>query len=289
MAKYTSLKRGGFAVFALHAYCASAQNATCGSDDDDDEIKGNLDIATPCRLANIEIDGNVTLFAGGSLVANDVRIRGNLEARRADFIDLQQSRVEGSVRLEELVGDLTSLEQTNVRGDVVLARNRSRLEVLNNDLRGSIQATGNSGGVLISGNAIDGSLECSGNSPAPVGLGNRVDGGAQGQCVNLRPESTASSSSPPPPTTTTPPPTTTQPAATTAPPTTTTPTATATPPATTTPPPTTGTTPAPTTSTLVEEDLGGGAGAIGWPVALLLPLLWRRRKTARAHARAAIR
>ena len=172
---------------------------------------------------------------------------------------MERSRIDGNVRLEELVGDETTIEGTNIDGDILLARNRSRLEIVNNDIHGGMFAIGNTGGLLISGNSFEENLDCTGNTPAPVGIANRVDVGAEGQCADLRPEGSTPEPTTPPPATS--------------------------PPTSSTPP----ATPAPPTTTLVAADDGGGAGALGWPaVLLLLPLLFLRRN-ARAKARVSLR
>ena len=54
----------------------------------------------------------MTLFSGGSLIARDVSIHGNLEARRADFVAIEESEIDGNVTLDELVGDNSSIENT---------------------------------------------------------------------------------------------------------------------------------------------------------------------------------
>ena len=212
MAKDGSLGLSGFALLALYAQCAYAQNVNClfHGDEADHQIQGDVEIAIPCTLTNVEIDGDVIVFAGGSLVANDVWIKGNLYTSRADFIAMERSRIDGNVRLEELVGDETTIEGTNIDGDILLARNRSRLEIVNNDIHGGMFAIGNTGGLLISGNSFEENLDCTGNTPAPVGIANRVDVGAEGQCADLRPEgSTPEPTTPPPatspPTSSTPP------------------------------------------------------------------------------------
>ena len=190
MARDGSLGLSGFALLALYTHCAYAQNINClfHGDEADHQIQGDVEIAIPCTLTNVEIDGDVIVFAGGSLVANDVWIKGNLYTSRADFIDMEHSVIDGNVRLEELVGDETSIESTNIDGDILLARNRSRLEIVNNDIHGGMLAIGNTGGVLISGNSFEKNVDCTGNTPAPVGMANRVDVGAVGQCADLRPE-----------------------------------------------------------------------------------------------------
>ena len=187
---------------ALHGFCAAAQSSHCTSALGDVEVRGNLDITSRCQLTGTSVRGNVTLFSGGSLIARDVSIRGNLVARRADFVAIEDSEIDGNVTLDELVGDNSSIEDTEIDGNASLTSNRSALEILNNEIDGNVQASGNSGGVSISGNAIDGNLECSGNTPAPVGLGNRVDKRSQGQCENLRPQASTPPPTSAPPTTT---------------------------------------------------------------------------------------
>jgi len=183
-----------FVAFALHGFCAAAQGFHCTRALGDVEVRGNLDITARCQLTGTDVRGNVTLFSGGSLIARDVSIHGNLEARRADFVAIEESEIDGNVTLDELVGDNSSIENTEIDGNASLTSNRSALEILNNEIGGTMKASGNTGGVSISGNSIDGHLECSGNTPAPVGLGNRVEKEPKGQCQNLRPQG----SSPPP-------------------------------------------------------------------------------------------
>lgn len=181
-----------FGGLALQSFGAAAQDSNCsGGSLGNVRVRGNLNVAAPCQLTGTDVDGSVTLFAGGSLIARDVEIGSNLTARRADFVDIERTDIDGNVTLDELVGDSSSVENTDMRGNVTLTNNRSALEILNNDIGGTLRATGNSGGLLISGNAIDGQLDCSGNSPAPVGTGNRVDRQRRGQCQNLQPAPSA--------------------------------------------------------------------------------------------------
>ena len=195
------LLSGALIASALHGFCVAAQGTHCTNALGDVEVRGNLDITSRCELTGTSVRGSVTLFSGGSLIARDVNIRGNLVARRADFVAIEDSEIDGNVTLDELVGDNSSIENTAIDGNASLTSNRSALEILNNEIDGNVQASSNSGGVSISGNSIDGNLECSGNTPAPVGLGNRVEKRSQGQCENLRPQA----STPPPPPAATPP------------------------------------------------------------------------------------
>ena len=105
--------RGQFvAVFILGASFAAtveARDVDCTGNLGAVELAGNLNVAGRCRLAGTDVKGKVVLFAGGSLVARNARIRGNVEAKRADFVDVDKTVIEGNVRLDELVGDSSTM------------------------------------------------------------------------------------------------------------------------------------------------------------------------------------
>ena len=253
------------AALALQAYEARAQVICLGAIGDT-RVEGDLNVVGRCTLNGTEVRGNVTLFVAGALVARDARIRGDLEGSRADFVDLQRSRIDGNVKLDGLVGDLTTFDESELHGDVELTANRSALEIQNSDFNRSLVVSRNRGGVAISGTFVGNDLRCDANTPAPTGTGNTVEGKNEGQCAALV------STDPPPAPSPTPTPT---PAPTPAPPPAPTP---APPPAPTpapTPPPTAAAPPAPE---LVDE---GGAGAMGWLTVLLIPLLLARRRLSR--------
>jgi cell division septation protein DedD len=184
-------------VLGLVPFGVAAQNVDCTRSLEQEQVRGNLNIAVACELSGIEIRGNVTLFAGGSLTARDLRIRGNVEGNRADFVDMNGGSVDGNVQLQELVGDLSKLEGVEISGNVSLRDNRTALEILNNNVDGNMDVSGNNGGLLISGNFIDGHLKCSGNRPAPTGIGNRIERAAEGQCESLEPEEEPQPARPP--------------------------------------------------------------------------------------------
>lgn len=276
-----------------------ARDLNCTSTRSDVELRGTLNVTARCQLIGSDVRGDVIIFAGGSLLARDTRIRGSIEASRADFVELVGVRVDRNVSLRELVGDSSRIESSDLRGSVALTSNRSRFAILDNQFGHDLSAFGNTGGLQIAGNTIEGDLLCTGNVPAPTLLGNRIGGDGQGQCGAPPPQPTATPAPPRPTPTPTPtptsPPATPQPSGsspppstptmpTTSPPATPEPTApaAAAPPATAAPP-----SPAPAAVTPPEEGLDdGGAGAIDWPLAaLLLPLVaWRRRKRARASS-----
>ncbi len=167
---YSWLCCGISAVAVLCAQEALAQGALCAGNLGDVRVRGNLNVTSHCQLTDTDVRGDVILFAGGSLVARGARIRGNIEGNRADFVDLDRVRVDGNVGLQELVGDSSSIERSDIRGQAVLTRNRSRFEILNNELRRDLRAFGNTGGLVISGNSIDRNLECSANVTRAHGL-----------------------------------------------------------------------------------------------------------------------
>jgi hypothetical protein len=279
------------------------RNSVCTATIGRDRVNGTLNVVGRCTLTGTDVRGDVVLFSGGSLIARGIRIRGSLAADRADFVELHDVRVDRGVDLRELVGDSSTIEGSDIRGDIALTGNRSQFEIVNNELRRDLTVLGNTGGLQIAGNSINGDLRCSGNTPAPTLLGNRIEGDADGQCAPSRPRpadppadddpptptpapvtppptAARPPSTPAPPPTTSRPPATAVPPATTAPPTTPAPPATTAPPATPAPPATTAppeaAPPAPAADTTLLDD--GGAGALGWPmIALLLPLLAFRR------------
>lgn len=287
---------------ALHGRGAAAQgdddedsderDSNCTASLDEGRVNGTLNVAGRCQLSGTDVRGDVILFAGGSLTARGARIRGSLQGDRADFVDLDDVRVDGNVNLQQLVGDSSSIDGSDIRGNIVLTGNRSRFEIVDNEVRRDLTALGNTGGLQIAGNSISGDLNCSGNAPAPTLLGNRIEGDAEGQCATVRPRPAAETPPDEPPTPAPSPPTQQPPAATptSIPSRPATPTASPAPapapvpvtpapaapaaPAAAAPP----AAPAATETALVDDS---GAGALGWPmIALLAPLLaWRRRRS----------
>src|SRR5688500_6793865 len=119
------LLSGVLAVLALHGFNAAAQD---DDDDDDDDgpgaiclnslgelqIRSTLNIASRCQLTGTDVRGDVILFEGGSLIARDARIRGKLEGSRADFVDIERSRIDGAISLQGLVGDASTIERSEL-------------------------------------------------------------------------------------------------------------------------------------------------------------------------------
>jgi len=184
----TFLSAGTLAIAGAMSTPALADDFHCPPDFGAVTVDGNILIAAPCRLDGTYVKGNVHLYSGGSLVAVNATIEGSIQAEGSDYIDVNNTRVIGNIQLDDLVGDVSNVRNSDIGGSIQLKSNRSRLEILGNDVNADIQAFSNSGGVLIEGNIVDGNLQCKSNNPAPVGGGNRVSGNKEDQCTNLAPE-----------------------------------------------------------------------------------------------------
>lgn len=180
----------GFAPFAV-----LADDVNCPPDLGDVEIDGNVLIAAPCTMTGTVVKGNVHLYAGGSLVARDISVDGNIQAENAFEVDVAGSEIGGSIQLDDLVGDVTRITDNSVDGNIQLKGNRPRLEVAGNTVNADIQAFSNSGSIDISDNVVDGNLQCKSNDPAPTGGNNTVQGNKEDQCASLEAASGAPGSS----------------------------------------------------------------------------------------------
>jgi hypothetical protein len=149
-------------------------------------VDGNVLVSSACRLEGTVVKGNVLLYSGGSLIARDALVVGNIQAERADFIDVERVTVKGNIQLDDMVGDVNKIRVSGVDGSIQLNGNRSTLEVVDNVVDGDVQAFSNTGGVLIADNVIGGNLQCKSNSTPPVGGNNLVYGNKEDQCADLQ-------------------------------------------------------------------------------------------------------
>lgn len=191
------LQAGAF--LALYGFLATpviAGPIHCEGSYGDVELKGNLEIAQPCELNGTEVDGNIKLYEGGSLVAINAEIDGNISAKRADFVDMRNSGIDGNIKLEEMVGDVSQIIDSSVEGKIEVKKNRSKVDLSRNYVDGNVDANSNSGGIFLSSNVIDGNLKCDKNSPAPVLDNNSVAGKTEKQCDESAPSETPSTPGP---------------------------------------------------------------------------------------------
>jgi uncharacterized protein (TIGR03382 family) len=186
---------GLFLITTYGSSAALADDVNCPPDLGAVTIDGNVLVAAPCRLDGTTVKGNVHLYAGGSLIARNADIDGNIQAENADYIDVIDSFVNGSIQLDDLVGDISNVTNSEINGNIQLKDNRSRLEISGNTVGADIQAFDNSGGVDISDNTVNGNLQCKSNDPAPTGANNQVSGNKEDQCANLSASSGSTDSS----------------------------------------------------------------------------------------------
>ena len=166
----------------------------CQSEFGSVKLKGNVVIAAPCTLKGTKVDGNIKIFAGGSLIAIGAVIDGNIKADTADFIDLQNTEVDGNIDLHEMVGDISFIRDSTIDGNLKLDKNRSRLKLLRNYIDKNLKVSKNSGGIVITDNVIDGNLQCEKNDPKPEGGNNMFSGKKKDQCSGLQAVSDTGSS-----------------------------------------------------------------------------------------------
>lgn len=165
--------------FILSA-AAMADDVHCPANLGAVEIDGNVLIAAPCRLDGTTVKGSVELFAGGSLVAVDAVIIGNIQATTADFVDVDRTEVGGSVQLDDMVGTVNSITNSAVNGSVQQSSSLSRLEVLGSVVGSDIQAFSNSSAVIVDDNEIEGSVQLEDVSGGASAVTNSsVNGGIQ--------------------------------------------------------------------------------------------------------------
>jgi len=179
----------GLLVLAAASGPARGDDVSCPPSLGNVTIDGNVLVAAPCRLDGTTVIGNVHLYAGGSLVARDgVRIGGSIQGENADFIDLADTRVDGSIQLDNLVGDRSIVNRSSVGGSIQVKANRSRIEIVGNTIDADIQAFQNRGLAVIADNVVGGNLQCKENDPQPAGGNNVVEGNKEDQCASLQPE-----------------------------------------------------------------------------------------------------
>ena len=165
---------------------AAANDVNCAPALGPVTVDGNVLVTTSCQLDGTTVKGNILVYAGGSLVARDVRVEGNVQADRALSLDVERSQVVGSVQLEGLTGELARVVDNEVVGNIQFKDTRARIEVMANQVGADVQAFANLGGVRVQDNVIDGSLQCKDNAPAPLGGNNRVSGNKEDQCADLQ-------------------------------------------------------------------------------------------------------
>lgn len=150
-----------------------------------------------CTLNGTVVDGNIKVYANATLVAVEVTVGGNIQAKGAASVTVNNnSTVGGSVQIKQ--GGSATVDQVRVEGDIQFESNRGALVATFNRVFGNIQIFSNSALATISDNSdnvVDGNLQCKQNNPAPVGGRNQASS-YEDQCAGF----TGSPAQPPLPT-----------------------------------------------------------------------------------------
>src|ERR687895_1304323 len=137
-----------------------------------------------CTLNGTRVEGTVKVERNATLVANTIRVKGNVQSEGFKNITLRQSSVVvGSVQLENgLDGGSGRVLNSKVNGDLQFFSNDARMIARGNTLLANFQANQNTGGLVIENNKIAENLQCQSNNPSPTGGGNTA-GDKEGQCA----------------------------------------------------------------------------------------------------------
>jgi hypothetical protein len=166
-----SLAIAGIALFAT-SFQAFAEETVCRGSIGPRSLDNIFvpDNAT-CTLDRTRAQGTLKVGRGATLLANRIRINGDIQAEGAAQVTVGAgSQVGGSVQIKQ--GGGASISGVRINGDLQFDENVLPLSAASNTIGGSLQAVKNYGGVSVTGNIINGALQCKENDPAPIGGGN---------------------------------------------------------------------------------------------------------------------
>ena len=136
-----------------------------------------------CRLTGTVVKGTISVGSTSTLVADAVRVVGNVQGGNSARIIVTDARVGGSVQIVQ--GGVADIRRNVINGDILFDDQRRSVIANRNRVGGNLQAFQNTGGVELRRNVIDGNLQCKANYPRPVGANNVVEGSKEDQCRNL--------------------------------------------------------------------------------------------------------
>jgi|GEM_PF-2994313 hypothetical protein len=138
---------------------------------------------TTCQLEDTQLRGSIQVGSRATLLANRVRVVGNLQAEGSRLVRVYPgSRFGGSVQVKQ--GRAMHVAGSRITGDLQVDAMTAAVSARGNRLGGNLQAVSNTGGVTLVNNTMIGNLQCKQNVPAPTGSGN-VAASKEGQCRNL--------------------------------------------------------------------------------------------------------
>jgi hypothetical protein len=137
-----------------------------------------------CKLQGTRVQGNLFVGANATLVASEVQVSGNLQARHAAQVNVTFfSRIDGNIQIQQSQG--ATISASRINGNVQFVSNTGYVSARGNEIRGNLEVFQNLGGVLIRNNRINGNLTCQSNQPNPTGNDNAVQGNQENQCSRL--------------------------------------------------------------------------------------------------------
>jgi hypothetical protein len=137
-----------------------------------------------CHLDGTRVEGTVKVGRNATLIARDIRVKGNVQAENANRVVVKAgSRVNADIIYVQ--GEAARVLDTRIGGRLLYDENERAVEARRNIVEGDVQAFQNTGGVVIANNRIDGNLQCKQNNPPPTGGGNVVQGNKEDQCSRL--------------------------------------------------------------------------------------------------------
>ena len=136
-----------------------------------------------CTLRGTRLKGTLKVGTNATLIAQGVRINGNLQAEGSTAVTVSgASLIGGSVQIKQ--GRSAAITGARITGDLQFDEMRGSLIALQNVVGGNLQAFKNAGGLAIDSNRIAENLQCKENTPPPVGGGNTA-GSKEDQCAAL--------------------------------------------------------------------------------------------------------
>jgi hypothetical protein len=136
-----------------------------------------------CELNGTKVEGTIKVESRAVLIADEVRVIGNVQAENSKRVVFRDGRVGGSIQIVQ--SGSARVARTIVKGDILFDDDSRPVEAIRNRVGGNVQAFQNTGGVVIRGNRIDGNLQCKANRPRPTGGNNIVGGNKEDQCARL--------------------------------------------------------------------------------------------------------
>jgi hypothetical protein len=139
-----------------------------------------------CTLNGTKVEGTIKVENKAKLIANSVRVIGNVQSEGFRSIVLREgSRVGGSVQLENgQEGGTGKVVSAWINGDLQFFSNEAKMVARNSTILANLQVFQNTGGVVLENNTIAENLQCKQNNPPPVGGGNTA-GDKEDQCARL--------------------------------------------------------------------------------------------------------